>query len=208
VRGGLSRFVIGGVVLLAGVASPVAAGAAPAKAARARGQAPWPRDAVRHESAFIADINTLRAGRRLPPLEVHPGLTRKSRKWAATMAASRRIWHSRVSSDVNVAWRKLGENVGMGRDQSGLHAAFVASGTHLANLIDPAFRYVGLGVVASGGILYVSQVFLQPPAGVHRGTRPASVPTGPRRIRIQAIQPQPVPSAPATTPGRHFRALS
>lgn len=163
------RAASGGCVVLVAlaVASPLAhdrAAAAPAEAptGSTRLRVPWPKRAVLDEAAFAADINALRASRGLHALKVRPNLTRKARRWATTMAAARRIWHSRLSTGVIGNWRKLGENVGMGPSEPSLHAAFVASSTHLDNIVDPAFEYVGVGVVAVDGIMFVSQVFMEP----------------------------------------------
>jgi uncharacterized protein YkwD len=174
------------IVVLAGVVgltftAPRSASAVP----RGRGSKPgsahpaWPRDAVRAEAAFVADINGLRASRGLPALRVHPNLVDKARKWGATMAGARSIWHSRLSAGVTARWQKLGENVGRGPSEPSLHAAFVASPTHFANLVDPAFASIGVGVVAADGTLFVSQVFMRPAsvrtARAYRPARPASV---------------------------------
>lgn len=118
--------------------------------------------AAREEAAFVADINALRTRRGLPALRVRSNLTRKARQWASTMAAARRIRHSRLPSGVTDNWHKLGENVGVGPSRRLLHAGFIASDSHFANLIDPAFKYVGVGVVVADGLLFVSEVFMQP----------------------------------------------
>ncbi|MDQ3945575.1 MAG: CAP domain-containing protein, partial [Actinomycetota bacterium] len=118
-------------------------------------------DTVSDETAFVARINELRAGKGLPGLEVHPNLTGKARGWAATMGTAGRIWHSTLSDGITADWRKLGENVGMGGSVEALHDAFVASPKHYANLVDPEFNYIGIGVVYAGGTLYVSEMFMK-----------------------------------------------
>jgi uncharacterized protein YkwD len=143
------------------IATPSAASLNRTPAQSASEKADWWGDAARTEAAFVADINSLRTNRGLPVLEVRAGLVRKARSWAATMARGKRIWHSKLSFGITNDWRKLGENVGMGGSEPTLHAAFVASPRHFENLIDPAFRYVGVGVVHAGGVVFVSQVFMQ-----------------------------------------------
>lgn len=172
------------VVLPAGVALPFTAEPAAARSGSSsppsveRASPAWQRNAARAESAFVADINTLRATRGLRPLQVRPNLIRKSRNWAGTMAAARRIWHSRISDGVTGNWRKLGENVGMGPSEPALHAAFVASGSHFRNLVDPHFTYVGVGVVEANGLIFVAQTFMQASRRAHG--RPVRAP--PRRM--------------------------
>lgn len=102
------------------------------------------------EAQFVTLINDLRASRGLPALEVHPELVPPSRDWAAHMASTGTLAHAPdLSVGVTVYWTKLGENVGVapqGQIQQ-LFDAFVASPAHLQNLVDPQFRYVGVGVV-------------------------------------------------------------
>ncbi|MEW6472273.1 MAG: CAP domain-containing protein [Actinomycetota bacterium] len=148
----------------------------------------------------MTDINRLRASRGLPVLEVRPNLTRKARQWATTMAAARKVWHSRISRGVTGSWQKLGENVGHGPSQPLLHAAFVASGSHLWNLVDPSFRYVGVGVVIVNGIIFVSQVFMQPwSRSDSRASRAARRPSA---QRLTSMRPTPQPPTPPPSTGK------
>jgi len=118
-------------------------------------------DTLSEESSFVAKINGLRASKGLEPLTVDAGVTAKARAWAQTMADKNTIWHSTLSDGVTADWQKLGENVGMGGSVDGLYVAFVNSPHHYANLVDPTFRSVGIGVVHSdSGSLFVSQVFM------------------------------------------------
>jgi uncharacterized protein YkwD len=126
------------------------------------GALPAHADTGGEEAAFVANINQLRASRGLPALEVHRELVAKAQAWAQTMAAGGRIWHSTLSDGLTANWQKLGENVGMGSSVGALHDAFVASPGHYANLVDPAFRSVGVGVANVKGTLFVSEVFMTP----------------------------------------------
>src|SRR5688500_2331581 len=108
------------------------------------------------ETDFVNRINALRASQGVPRLRVNANLTNKARRWASTMAAQDRIWHSKLSDGVTVKWQKLGENVGTGGSVAALHKAFVDSRGHYDNLVDPVFRYVGLGVLTVNGKTFVS----------------------------------------------------
>jgi uncharacterized protein YkwD len=143
------------------VASPAEASPLRAQGVLAAARGAWPGDAASKEAAFVADINALRASRRLPALKVNPNLVAKARGWAATMAGAGSIRHSALPLGVTANWRKLGENVGRGGSEPGLHDAFVASPRHFKNLVDPAFGYVGIGVVNAGSSVFVSEVFMQ-----------------------------------------------
>ena len=164
-------------------------------------------DTVSDEASFVAKINDLRASKGLPALQVNANLVSKARGWAAGMAAAGRIWHSTLSDGITADWQKLGENVGMGGSVDGLHAAFVASPHHYENLVDPVFNYVGIGVVDSGGKIYVTVDFMQlnntpataAPAPVQRVQRPRTT-TPPRPAPVPQPVPVTAPPAPAPPP--------
>jgi hypothetical protein len=102
------------------------------------------------EARFVTLVNELRVSRGLASLEVRPQLVGPSRDWAATMAGNDDLAHAPdLSVGITDNWNKLGENVGVGpQDQlQQLFDAFVASPGHLQNLVDPQFRYIGIGVV-------------------------------------------------------------
>ena len=170
-------------------------------------------DTVSAEAEFVARINALRTSQGLSAFEVHPVLVAKARAWAETMSDAGRIWHSALSDGITVDWQKLGENVGMGGSVDGLHRAFVASPGHYANLVEPNFRYVGIGIAMKGNTIYVSEVFMNlmepkptpvvlpapiPPAPSQKSTRPQATP-------LPKPRPDPTPAgsqsrAPRTAP--------
>jgi uncharacterized protein YkwD len=114
------------------------------------------------EDAFVRDINALRASQGLPALAVESHLTSIARSFAAQMAANGSIFHNpNLASSAPSQWLKLGENVGVGYDEPSLHQAFVNSPAHYRNLVDPSYRYIGLGVVYSGGKTWVVEDFMQ-----------------------------------------------
>ena len=171
-------------------------------------------DAGSDEAAFVARINSLRAGKGLPALQVNANLVAKARAWSAEMAVAGRIWHSTLSEGITENWKKLGENVGMGGSVDGLHKAFVASPGHYANLVDAAFSHIGVGIVISGDTIFVSQVFMQmmstktapvaTPTTTTPTTRPPATTTTAPRPPAPKPAPKPVaavraPVAPPTT---------
>ncbi len=113
------------------------------------------------EADFVARTNALRAAHGLAPLAVDDDLTAKARDWAQSMAAAGSISHSNLSDNVHSDWHRLGENVGSGPDVASIHDALVNSPSHLANLLDPGFRFVGVGVVNADGTIFVSEVFME-----------------------------------------------
>ncbi len=112
-------------------------------------------------SQLISLTNSLRASRGLPALQSNGALTAKAEAWAQNMANTGVLAHSVLADGAPGEWIHLGENVGRGGDVNGIHNAFVASASHLKNLVDPGFRYVGIGVVSINGGIYVSEVFMQ-----------------------------------------------
>jgi len=90
-------------------------------------------------------------------------------------------------------WRTLGENVGTGGDVASIEAALEASPHHFENMVDPAFSYVGIGVVEAGGAIWVTEDFKQPTSGSLPSTQ-APVPA-PR-----PAPPKPSALAPRRTP--------
>ncbi len=156
-------------------------------------------DTVSDEAAFVVKINELRASKGLPGLTVHPNLVDKARAWAGTMAAAGRIWHSTLSDGITADWRKLGENVGMGGSVQPLHEAFIASPKHYANLVDPEFNYVGIGVAYAGGTLFVTESFMKLTTAPVAVTPPAPAPTT-TTVPAPAPAPAPAPKPPAPAP--------
>ncbi len=140
------------------------------------------------EAAFVDAINELRAELGLAFLEPHAELTDLARAHAAEMAAAGEIFHADpISAGLEAGWLRLGENVGVGAGIDVLVDAFVASPGHYANIVDPSFTHIGVGVVWDGNALYTTHRFLQPPSA----ETVVSPPTG---------DPTPVESDPATAP--------
>ncbi len=149
------------------------------------------------EAAFVAALNQVRAGVGLPPLQVDPELTALARQWARTMADAGHIYHaSSLSAGVTNPWLKLGENVGVGADVQVLVDAFVASPGHYANIVDPAYTRIGVGVVYAGSALYTTHRFMQPADAAPPTT--VAPPTTPPPSTT-SVPPPPDTSSPPTT---------
>ncbi|MGH9177694.1 MAG: CAP domain-containing protein, partial [Acidimicrobiales bacterium] len=119
------------------------------------------------EVEFVTRLDDLRASRGLPRLTVDARLTEIARAWSATMAAQNRLYHNpSLASQLPSGWQKSGENVGYGSSVLSVHNALVASPPHLANMTDAGYNAVGIGVVVSGNIVWVTQVFMQTLGGL------------------------------------------
>jgi cysteine-rich secretory family protein len=159
------------------------------------GARPAGADTVSDEQQFVAKINELRASKGLSQLTVDPNLTAIARNWAQSMAAAGDISHNPSLKDlVTSNWSRLGENVGVGGNVSQLFDAFVASPHHYANLIDPLWTKVGVGVVMSGTTMYTSHEFM-----TLRGGTTAAPPTTRKPATTIVTTPRPPPTAVPTT---------
>jgi hypothetical protein len=124
-------------------------------------------DTVGDEFAFAAALNDVRAGVGLAPVAVEARLVDVARGWSGHMAATNTLAHNpSVADQAPSNWQRLGENVGYGGSVDQIHRALVASPGHYANIVNPAFNFVGIGVVHSGTRVWVTQVFMQAPSGV------------------------------------------
>jgi hypothetical protein len=146
------------------------------------------------EGDFVARTNSLRASKGLPGLSVNGTLAAKARNWAEHMAAVGAISHSNLADGAPSEWQRLGENVGRGPSVDSIHGALVASPDHYANLTDPGFQSIGVGVVNANGTYYVAEVFME------SASQPAPSAPAPRAATPSPGNPQPAHSAPAAAP--------
>jgi uncharacterized protein YkwD len=120
------------------------------------------------EQEFFTKINAERTARGLGKLQWDSELAPTSRSWSAHMASQGQLSHdsnlAQVAGRVEPSWRAVGENVGVGYSVSSLHTAFMNSSGHRANVLKPGYNRVGIGVVHSGGKIWVTVRFLQGPA--------------------------------------------
>jgi len=178
------------------------------------------------EAEFVAALNQARAAVGVAPLTVNAQLTSLARQHAQEMADAGHIYHaSPISAGVTAPWVKLGENVGTGPSVPPIMNAFINSPAHYANIVDPAFTYVGVGVVWVGNQMYTTHRFMQvsgspappttvapappvtdpaPPATNPVNTAPAAPPPPPPTTRPAVVTPAAAPpfTPPAATPER------
>jgi hypothetical protein len=130
------------------------------------------------EAVFVTKANAARAAAGLPLLSVRSDLASAARRHSGAMAAKGALFHSSLSGIC--CFRSLSENVGVGASAGAVHAAFLGSSRHRANILDPATRHIGVGVVSSGGTLWVTEIFRAPRGGTGSGptaTGPTAQPT-------------------------------
>ena len=121
----------------------------------------------REEQSFLDRTNAMRRTAGARQLDEHGVLSAKAEAWAQHMARTGNLAHSTLSDGLGgLRYRALGENVGMasgGKDPwLQIHNAFAASPGHRANLLNPTFTHMGVGVaVAADGRVWVAEVFAQ-----------------------------------------------
>ena len=121
-----------------------------APAARATTTAERQLHVMINDSRTASDLRVLRLSERLS------GIAHRHSK---QMASRRSLFHSCLPCEIGNHWRKLGENVGLGADYLSVQEEFMASAPHRANILDPKYRRVGVGVVRRGGLVWVTQIF-------------------------------------------------
>jgi len=176
--------------------------AAPATTAGATGNTP---------SDYVARINALRASVHVQPLYVDAQLSGLAQGWAAHMAATGVLSHSSLTAGITEHWAKLGENVGTGPDNATVWNAFLHSAEHYANLVDPSYNRVGVGVAFGFGSEWTCHKFMDligggsppppppPPPPTTAAPPPATVaPTFPSTPIVTA---PPSTAAPSTAGG-------
>lgn len=109
-------------------------------------------------------LNADRAAHGRAPLAFNLSLYFKAQAWSETLANEGRLRHS-VLTDGNPnggCYLKLGENVGFASSIAGVQAAFMGSSGHRANILDPGYNTMGVGVTkAADGRYFVVQEFMQ-----------------------------------------------
>jgi len=132
--------------------------------------------APRAEREILDLVNRERRARGLRPLVAEEGLAEAARRHSRRMAELRALSHqfageaeySRRLAHEGVRFDASGENVAFAADTAQAHAALMHSPGHRANILDRDFTSAGIGVVATGQGIYVTQDFahLLPQAGV------------------------------------------
>ena len=152
------------------------------------------------EAQFLALTNQLRVDHGLNALASSGTLLSIARNWSANMAAAGGISHNmNLPNEVSLPWEKLGENVGTGSSVSSIQNAFINSPHHYENLVDPSYNYVGIGVVDSGGKIYVTVDFMAYSGQSAPAPAPAPAATRTTRAPAPVRVATPRPAATATS---------
>ena len=137
--------------------------------------APDPADAADAEALVLDAVNALRGRHGLDPLSASGPLREAARRQAAAMLASGRLAHVLPGSgDVGARLRRAGipfrrvfENLARGSSALEAQWSLEESPAHLANLLEPRVRRIGVGLargrLSSGApVDYLAQLLVEP----------------------------------------------
>lgn len=113
------------------------------------------------ERAFARKMNAARTNGDLGKLSLDPELSKAARVHTWEMVKKDELYHTPTDALKRrvTRWLVLGENVGVGGSVRTLHKAFMNSEAHRDNVMHPLYRHVGIGVVKSGGRMWVTVIF-------------------------------------------------
>ncbi|MEY2393727.1 MAG: hypothetical protein QOF94_72 [Acidobacteriaceae bacterium] len=120
------------------------------------------------EELLLSLANQARAKAGLRSLTLDSGLCQAARAHAHAMAREHQLSHQfdgelplarRLADTTNTLLDQEGENVAFDFDAESGHKHLMLSPPHRANLLKASYNVVGLGVIRSGGRLYIVQDF-------------------------------------------------
>jgi len=141
---------------------------------------PWPRRAVAalatlgaivvlsgclnaNQTKMVDLVNRSRSSARVSAVSANEQAATKAQAWAEHMARTGVVEHtgggSRIDTSGIPKWCAVGENVGMAPSIADLHAAWMRSSAHKANILNTKFDRIGTGVVRKGSTVYGIQIF-------------------------------------------------
>jgi uncharacterized protein YkwD len=119
------------------------------------------------EEQLLAMVNEVRKEYHLPPVMMDEGLRGAARSHSRDMAVNGYLGHGSSQGESFFArlagvvpqGSLVGENVTAAVSIVRAHAVLVHSQGHLKNIINPAFRRVGIGVATAGDLLITTEDF-------------------------------------------------
>ncbi|MCU1353867.1 MAG: hypothetical protein JWM05_3076 [Acidimicrobiales bacterium] len=118
------------------------------------------------QDSVLTTMNTARAANRVGALSGNDQLMAKALKWTQHMAATGVLGHSGGGTKIDTTGITgacgFGENVGVGPSLANIHVTMMGSAVHRGNILNPAFKRVGTGLVRSGTKVWVTELFVKP----------------------------------------------
>jgi uncharacterized protein YkwD len=112
------------------------------------------------EAEAFKSVNSLRAAHQVPELVWNEDAYAKAVAWSNHMADEGKLSHSVLREGVPAGWQLLGENVAYAGSVEQAMAALEASPPHLANLLNPRFTSIAIGIIERDGRVWVTEVFI------------------------------------------------
>src|SRR5262249_52509994 len=118
------------------------------------------------EAQMLSMLNAERAAAGVAPVENQPWAQSVARQHSQDMAAAGDVWHNMTGymdqGHQVLGATYLGENVSMDSNLAANDARLFASPGHHANIVDPRFNYVGIGIALDAkNWVYVTEDFSQ-----------------------------------------------
>lgn len=142
-------------------------------------------------------VNAARAEHGVGPVRLNSSMSAVAASWSQAMADAGTMSHNPgYSTQIPAGWSRAAENVAWNSpaDVAGLQTSWMGSPGHRANILDPAFTDIGIGVVIEGGAAWGTQVF-----GAYGAPLPVAAPPPPAAGSAPAPAPLPAP-VPAPLP--------
>jgi uncharacterized YkwD family protein len=120
------------------------------------------------EREMVEYVNQERAKAGLSPLQVDLDLARVARTKSQDMVDNGYFDHNsptygspfEMMRSFGISYRAAGENIAKNSSVMGAHTALMNSEGHRANILNPNFTHIGIGIVSSGNMVTVTQMFI------------------------------------------------
>lgn len=125
------------------------------------------------ERKMVELVNIDRARHRLPPLQLSPSLAAVSRQHSREMADRGFFSHRSPTTGqpqdrldrAGIGWSSCAENIALDVSVEDAQAALMRSPGHRANILSGKYSHIGIGIVETGGQIFVTQNFIRPGGG-------------------------------------------
>jgi hypothetical protein len=160
---------------------------------------PFNDSELKTEQQLLTLANQSRQQAGAPPLALDSGLSQAARTHAQAMLEARQLSHqfdgepslpNRLAATTNLQLDQEGENVALDYSAEGGHQHLMLSPPHRANLLNPSYNVVGLGVVRSGDRLYIVQDFGHALPNYSSTEVKDRIAAAVNQLRYQASQPE------------------
>jgi uncharacterized YkwD family protein len=120
------------------------------------------------EQQMVNLVNSEREKAGLKPLAVDTKLSQMARVKSQDMADNNYFSHTSptygspfdMMKTFGITYKTAGENIALNSSVEKAHVALMNSEGHRANILNPNFTHIGIGIVSKGGNLYITQDFI------------------------------------------------